>query len=474
MHDPLTVVWFRNDLRLNDHPAIDEALTFAEDHDTKILCVFHIHDDLFSHLHTRHDYFFQTLRHFSDDLKSRNIAIRFLYGEVTEAFASLLKEYSGVQAVFASKDYTSFATERDRTVRTLFEERNIRFTLTVSNHLQEPSSIMKDDGTPYKVYTPYSKQWLKKPVRGLLAGHEKKLRERTCEVAMNRGKLDDFLASSDRTWQALGEDHAHERLEQFVTDRLTHYGESRDFPAVAGTSRLSPYLKTGVLSVAQVYHAAYPLFEKGDDAAVTFIKELAWRDFYTMIHYHFENLRNQEFQEKYRTLSWNEDDELLEYWKQGQTGFPLIDAAMRQLNTTGWMHNRLRMATASFLTKDYRIDWREGERYFAEKLIDYDEASNTGGWQWAASVGTDAVPYFRVFNPVRQSKRFDPEGTFIRQYVPELKDVPASSIHEPAKLSEAKQKEYRVRIGTDYPLPTVDHSEARKAAITMFEGGTNQ
>lgn len=472
MMKPLTVVWFRNDLRLNDHPAIDEALAYAEDHDTEILCVFHIHDDLFTHLHTRHDYFFQTLRHFSDDLQSRGIAIRFLYGAVSEAFASLLDDFTGIQAVFASKDYTSFAKDRDDRVRQLMTKRNIRFTLTESNHLQGPSSIMKDDGTPYKVYTPYSKQWLKRPVRRLLAGYEKKLRVRTCESAMNRETLDDFLASSNKTWKALGEDHAHERLEQFVTERLTHYAEARDFPAVAGTSRLSPYLKTGVLSAAQVYHAVYPLFEKGDEAALTFMKELAWRDFYAMIHHHFDDLNNQEFQEKYRTLSWNEDDELLERWKEGQTGFPLIDAAMRQLNTTGWMHNRLRMATASFLTKDYRIDWRKGERYFAEKLIDYDEASNTGGWQWAASVGTDAVPYFRVFNPVRQSKRFDPEGAFIRQYVPELKDVPASAIHEPAKLSEAKQEAYNVRIGSDYPQPTVDHSEARKAAIAMFEGGT--
>lgn len=471
MTNTITAIWVRNDLRLNDHPAIERALDLAVGPDDRILFIFHVHDHYFQKNNPRIDYFYQTVLSFSDKLKKEAISIRFIYGNVEEAFMNFLESFPEVKTVVASKHPLDFAKNRDASIENLLSSKGVAFELTESNHIQHPDTILKEDGTPYKVYTPYMKQWMKRPVRPLIQINPDELREKSLNVDMNRELLDEKLAQSDLNWKAIGEDIAHERLAQFIEDRLDGYDEQRDFPAVAGTSRLSPYLKTGTLSAVQVYHAAFSAMENGSPGAQTYIKELAWRDFYAMIHSHFDNLNKQEFQQKFRNLPWQKNDELLTRWKQGQTGFPLIDAAMRQLNQTGWMHNRLRMAVASFLTKDYHMDWRVGEQYFAERLIDYDEASNTGGWQWAASVGTDAVPYFRVFNPVRQSKRFDPDGIFIRKYVPELKNVPDKYIHEPAKMSKEAKEQSGIVIGIDYPEPSVDHSEARKKAIEMFEGG---
>ncbi|AOM83696.1 cryptochrome/photolyase family protein [Salisediminibacterium beveridgei] len=468
-----TAIWIRNDLRLQDHPAIERALLISGKPDDRILFVFHVHERYFKKDNPRVDYFYKTVRSFSDDLAAKGIGIRFIYGSAEDAWHDFFDQFPDVTAVVATMDPTDFALERDALVKELTVARDVHFELTESNHIHHQHAIYKDDNTPYKVYTPYMKQWMKRSVRPLIAIDHAKLSEKSLNVAMNRDTLDQQLAHSRWDWKAIGEKNAHKRMTQFMEERLHAYDEQRDYPAIAGTSRLSPYLKTGTLSAVQVYHAAYAALENGSKGAETYIKELAWRDFYNMIHSHYDDLKHQEFQEKFRHLDWRNDPELLERWKQGQTGFPLIDAAMRQLNQTGWMHNRLRMAVASFLTKDYHLDWREGEQYFAERLIDYDEASNVGGWQWASSVGTDASPYFRVFNPVRQSKRFDPKGSFIKKYVPELSNVPEKYIHEPAKISGKAKEESGFEIGVDYPNPSVDHSEARLKAIAMFEGGSS-
>ncbi len=283
--------------------------------------------------------------------------------------------------------------------------------------------------------------------------------------------FDDVLARCSSDWKRLGEEEGKKRLESFCRSVLPDYHDMRDLPEKAGTSRLSPYLRTGALSARRVYTAADSFRQKtSKPGPETFIKELAWRDFYTMILHHFPETETKEFQEKYRSLPWRYDDDLLQRWKEGRTGFPIVDAGMRQLNSIGWMHNRLRMITASFLTKDYQIDWRLGEAYFAQKLIDHDPGSNIGGWQWAASTGTDAVPYFRVFSPIRQGERFDPDGTFVKKYVPELADVPKKYIHEPHTMSRQQQEEAGCIIGSDYPEPSVDHKIERKRAIAMFKG----
>ena len=260
---------------------------------------------------------------------------------------------------------------------------------------------------------------------------------------------------------------ALQKLNSFTeSGRIEHYKKDRDFPAIDGTSRLSHHIAVGEISIREVYGLAARFDSSGSE---TFIKELAWRDFYHQIYANFPQTKNQEFIKKYQNLDWRYDKKDFEKWKHGQTGFPIIDAAMRQLKQTGWMHNRLRMIVASFLVKDLLIDWRWGEEYFAKSLIDYDAASNLGGWQWAASVGTDAQPYFRIFNPALQSKKFDKNGDFIREFLPELAKVPAKYIHQPSQIPPEIMKAIQFKLDKDYPSEMVDHSVQRQLALAMFK-----
>ncbi len=248
---------------------------------------------------------------------------------------------------------------------------------------------------------------------------------------------------------------------------MEKYEQQRDFPELNKTSRISRYLRTGELSIRTVWESLQA--SSNSNGKTAFEKELCWRDFYHMIYVAFPNQKEESIQENYRNIEWENNREYFQKWQAGQTGYPIVDAAMRQLKKTGWMHNRLRMITASFLTKDLLIDWRWGEKYFQQMLHDYDPASNIGGWQWAASTGTDAVPYFRIFNPTTQSEKFDKYGNFIREFVPELYSLPEKWIHQPENMTIDQQKEYGVVIGKDYPFPIVNHKERRKLALTKYE-----
>lgn len=469
------VVWFRNDFRQHDQPAVSQALTQAVEEDGKLLFVFHLHPDFTDEIDMSRDYFFQTLSHFAEQCENAGTPLRILSGSPKEAFNSLLQEEQSIHTVYFSRDFTPFAAERDKEVKEVLDEHQVKMESVRGNYIHEPEEILKDDGTPYKVYTPYAKQWMKKHKSAMAETDTEKLSAYyLTPKEKNKENGDAFAKVLDKcnySWKRIGEENALDRLKYFTKNVLNHYHETRDLPEKAGTSRLSPYLRTGALSVRQVYEACAPqLDKKQSEGAETFIKELAWRDFYAMILHHFPETATEEFQAKYRSLTWNTDKEQLQLWQEGKTGFPIVDAGMRQLNKIGWMHNRLRMITASFLTKDYQIDWREGDAYFAKKLIDHDPASNLGGWQWAGSVGTDAVPYFRVFSPIRQAERFDPDGSFIRKYVPELKNVPDKYIHEPHKMPKKIQEEASCIIGKDYPEQSVDHKLQRKRAIAMFTG----
>jgi deoxyribodipyrimidine photo-lyase len=273
-------------------------------------------------------------------------------------------------------------------------------------------------------------------------------------------------------WPA-GEDQAHQRLAQFADEQIHYYQDERDLPAKPGTSQLSPYLAAGVLSPRQCLHAALHSnngeFESGSPGVFTWITELLWREFYKHILVGYPRVsRHRAFRPETEYLPWRNAPDELSAWKQGRTGFPIIDAAIRQLLETGWMHNRLRMVMAMFLTKNLLIDWREGERFFMQHLIDGDLAANNGGWQWGASTGTDAAPYFRIFNPTTQGERFDKAGRFIKAWIPELSDVPEKDIHTPHRWAE---KQHRV---LDYPLPIIDHARARKDTLAAFEAAKNR
>ncbi|MCA0985403.1 DNA photolyase family protein [Halobacillus yeomjeoni] len=466
-------IWFRRDLRLNDNTALAKALENTSG-DDKVFLFFHIDPNLNQTFDAQHDYFFQTLKALVDDSGHKGAEFHFIEGEPEQAFDELLDTVD-IDEVYFNSDEAGYGRDRDQRITKKLEGHDVLVYSFIDHHLHGAEEVEKKSGGYYKVFTPYYKQWKKVQKPAVQKVDHEKLAEHTIDEtdAFSHGKqaFESLLKKSDRSFEDIGESAAREQVDHFLDDAVYDYDEQRDFPAVEGTSRMSKFLRTGAISIRTVYHAVNDQvdYRKNTEGVETFISELVWRDFYNMIHHFYPNAWDEEMVEKYRGLPWNDDEELFERWKDGKTGYPIVDAAMRQLNETGWMHNRLRMTVASFLTKDMLMDWRKGERYFAEKLVDYEPSSNIGGWQWAASTGTDPVPYFRVFNPTRQSERFDPHGRFIKEWIPELEHVSKNYIHSPSKMPDNEQEKSKCIIGEDYPEPIVDHKTMRVRAIEMFE-----
>lgn len=470
-----TLVWFRADLRCQDNP----ALFYATQQATRgVLGLFVICPQPWK----EHDWgdrrvawLRRNLEALSSSLLRYNIPLLI---RTSQSFADIPVILSDVvhryecDAVFFNKEYEINERRRDQATTQWLETVGCRVFSFDDQVIVAPGRVHKADGDMYTVFTPFKKAWFK-----TLAGHAGQdplpcpKTQHMLVVGQDKipGMIDGFDLSKDREdlWQA-GEEAAHQRLQHFVTNRLATYHEQRDIPAIPGTSVLSPYLTVGVLSARQCFHAATEGSQSswlegvaGQNGVATWISELIWREFYRHLLVAFPKLcMYQPFQSKTRGLCWREHEPDFQAWCAGNTGFPIVDAAMTQLNETGWMHNRLRMIVAMFLTKDLLIDWRKGERYFMQHLVDGDLASNNGGWQWSASTGTDAAPYFRIFNPWSQSKRYDPEGIFIKSILPTLAEVPATALHAPALFASYRPK--------DYPAPICEHNEARQRAIQAF------
>lgn len=403
------------------------------------------------------------LKIIDDELKQKGGRLLILLGSAKKIIPALVAEMEA--AVFAGEDYEQETIARDK-----FIGQKIELVLSKQHVLLAPGEVLKKDGTPFKVFTPYASQWRKnlKPSdhaiyktddKGKYADFKTslKLAAKAGVTVIENGSAQKICEGAgyeyceNKIWTA---NKAQEVLKDFIKNRLAAYAINRDFPSINGTSAISPYLRFGLVTIRQCYNAA----AKTPHGA-KWISELIWREFYMMIMFNFPETADQEFRPEFRNLKWNYEKAALEKWKAGKTGFPIVDAGMRQLLAEGWMHNRVRMIVASFLTKDLLIDWRAGEEYFAQNLMDYELASNVGGWQWAASTGTDAVPYFRIFNPLLQSRKFDPKGEYIRKYIPELKDVDNKNIHAPAK--EARPK--------TYPAEMVSHEEMRPLILKFFK-----
>lgn len=463
------VVWIRKELRLDDNSALLSALSGLQ-LDEQLLCVFQLNPKQFKIGTKNHDYFFTALAEFSKTAALKGVPLHFLYGEPVESFKQLKDLCPDWHKLYLNEDSRGYGQKRDWEVIADCQTLGIEVVTVQDGHLHGAESVTKKDGSYYKVFTPFYRQWRKLPKQSVAALPELsgKLVDRRADFTEGRRKFEELMAQVSHDYRGIvGEEQGARRLNQFVLERMSDYERHRDFPALEGTSGLSAYLRTGELSIRKVWQAASAM--ASSEGQETFLKELAWRDFYHMIYHFNPQQSNQELKEQYRDLPWGNEPHLVDCWTQGLTGYPIIDAAMRQLNQTGWMHNRLRMLTASFLTKDLLVDWRIGEAYFAEQLIDYDPASNIGGWQWAASTGTDAVPYFRIFNPTTQSQKFDPEGTFIRHYLPVLEQVPSEWIHALNLMPQELQRELGIEIGKDYPLPIVDHQVARKRVLDFFK-----
>lgn len=460
------VMWFRRDLRLEDNTALKEALDNAE----KLLLVFHVHPDQFLGEESLNQAaFFKSVQTLRTEVEDKGGRLHILYGELEESFKKLKKTVSDWTDIYVNRDEKGYGLERDKQAGKLFKELDVTAHGYHDHHIHSAQEIKTNSKTPYKVFTPYFNKWKEKQKPGIVEvkwDSEKLITEQL--FADDEKTFDEFLSKQAPLDSVeLGTAAAHDCLQTFIEAHINEYDDARDLPAKDATSRLSKHLRAGEISIRTVYAEA--MKAEPSKSRDTFIQELAWRDFYNMVYVTNPKQKEQSIKEDFRRIEWDNNEDNFKKWIEGKTGFPIVDAAMRQLNQTGWMHNRLRMITASFLVKDLLIDWRWGEQYFQKMLIDYDAASNIGGWQWAASTGTDGVPYFRVFNPTTQSERFDKEGEFIRQYVPELKNVKGKKIHEPSKLTKKEQKEAGVIIGEDYPEPIVNHKRSRELAIQAFE-----
>ena len=430
----IVVFWFRRDLRLFDNHALFEALK----NNKQVLPIFIFDTEILNRLENktdrRLDFIHQALLNIKQTLNNLGSDLRCYHTTPIEAFKLLTQEYL-ITAVYANSDYEPYATERDEVIQKFLSEKKIQFRSFKDQCIFEKNEIVKDDNTPYTVFTPYSKKW------------KKKLQESDYTSHLNENYFQNFSKSDIRpmiSLNALGFNKTDITFSKNITVSnllLSKYKDQRDFPAIDGTSKLSVYLRFGVISIRQLVAQSISVSE-------TWLNELIWREFYMMILWHFPHVVNSSFKKKYDSISWRNNEKEFEKWCQGKTGFPIVDAGMRELNNTGFMHNRVRMIVSSFLVKDLLIDWRWGEAYFAQKLNDFDLSANNGGWQWAAGSGCDAAPYFRIFNPTEQQKKFDPQLTYIKKLVPEF--------------------------GTSkYIEPMVNHQTARIKTLQVYKNALN-
>ena len=463
-----SLFWFRRDLRDYDNTGLAAALNNSNE----VFCVFifdrKILDELSTKQDRRVDFIHQSISELAHSLEKKGGALIVRYGDAVEEIKKLVSELN-IEAVFTNKDYEPFAYQRDETVETLLQDQDIKFHHYKDQVIFEEKEILNKSGKPFTVFTPYKNAWLKR-VSGddLLVRDSDKLAHRLSnetkekilslkEIGFEKTNVSEILPAGMGGAQKLFDD---------FQSRMHSYKKARDFPAVKGVSYLSVHQRFGTISIRELVRAALSEHNQGGE---TWLSELIWREFYFQILANFPHVVKSAFKPQYDSLRWENDKQLFKAWCNGETGYPLVDAAMKQINQTGYMHNRLRMVTASFLTKDLLIDWHWGEKYFADHLNDYDLAANNGGWQWAASTGCDPQPYFRIFNPITQSEKFDPQGKFIRRYLPILKNVPDKYIHAPWTMPIKEQKSIDMLIGRDYPMPIVDHSEARNKALMLYQ-----
>ncbi|MGI4728810.1 MAG: cryptochrome/photolyase family protein [Janthinobacterium lividum] len=430
----VNLFWFRRDLRLHDNAGFYRALKS----DKPVLPIFIFDTVILDKLDDKDDsrvtFIYRCLAGMDKQLKENGSSMLIKNASPTQAWTDILNEFE-VDTVFTNQDYEPYAKERDAAITQILADKGAKFCTYKDQVIFDRDEIMKADGKPYTVFTPYKRRWLEKLNGFYLKSY---LTEKYFQNLLQ-------IKFQFPTLQSIGfEESSLPIPNQEYQSVIADYLQTRDFPALEGTSRISHHLRFGTVSIRELATEANKSAEK------TWLNELIWRDFYAMILWHFPQTMNHAYRPDFDKIEWRNNEQEFEAWCKGETGYPLVDAGMRQLNTIGWMHNRLRMVTASFLSKDLLIDWRWGEHYFSRKLLDYDMASNVGGWQWAAGTGTDAAPFFRIFSPDAQTKRFDAKMAYIKKWVPEVDD------------------------SSKYPKPIVDHREARDRCLKAFKKALNK
>ncbi|MDO5971018.1 deoxyribodipyrimidine photo-lyase [Flavivirga aquimarina] len=420
----INLIWFRRDLRLEDHTALYAAMNG----NNKVLPLFIFDENILNELpddDPRVNFIYESLKKLNQQLKEHNTSIAIFKGKPEDVFKNLIETYA-IEQVYVNKDYEPYAIKRDQKIKDLLSENGISLISFKDQVIHEESEILKNDRTPYTVFTPYKNKWLQfyKP-----------------KNMLPKVNFDNFLKGNHPfpSLQDLRLKSSKIIVKPYNLNVIGNYAKTRNFPYLDATSYLSPHLRFGTISIRQIIAK----IQNKDDV---FLSELIWREFFMQILFHFPKVVHQNFRSKYNGIQWLNNKTDFELWCHGKTGYPLVDAGMRELNETGYMHNRVRMVTASFLCKHLLIDWRWGEAYFAKKLLDYELSSNNGNWQWVAGTGCDAAPYFRIFNPIEQQKKFDPDLTYIKKWIPEFGS-------------------------TDYPLPIIEHRFARVRALERYKAG---
>lgn len=462
--------WFRRDLRDFDNAGLYHAVKNAQ----QVFCVFVFDTDILDQLTDKADrrveFIWESVNELQSALRKHGGELIVEYGKASDIISELAKTLE-VEAVYTNRDYEPSAISRDRQVTATLNSSDIAFHAFKDQVIFEQDEILTQTGKPYGVFTPYKNACLKKlndfylrpyPVdsyRQHLARNALQPLPSLESMGFKRTNLSSMKLPTGMSGGAT--------LFADFCERMARYQDTRNFPAIKGPSYLSVHLRFGTVSIR---HLARTAWQMGGNGAETWLNELIWRDFYFQILYHHPKVAaGHAYKDEFDQLAFPNIHALFDAWCTGNTGYPLVDAAMRQLNQTGYMHNRLRMVTASFLVKDLLIDWRWGERYFAEKLIDFDLAANNGGWQWAASTGCDAQPWFRIFNPITQSEKFDGAGKFIRKYVPELTACNDKEIHAPWLIPPLRLQALNIKIGEHYPAPVVDHATQRTQALALYK-----
>ncbi|HJS53970.1 MAG TPA: deoxyribodipyrimidine photo-lyase [Chitinophagaceae bacterium] len=428
MKSLVNIFWFRRDLRLNDNAGLYHALKDGKPVVPVFIFDRNILDELEDRADRRVEFIHLSLQQIQKQLSANGSSLDVRYGFPGEIWKQLIKDYS-IENVYTNHDYEPYAGKRDDDIAEMLKANGISFYTFKDQVIFEKDEILKDSGKPYTIFTPYAKKWVATLNDSYLSPYptEKYF------ANLSRQTAKEIIPLEKMGFRSAGQAFPDK---QWKSDVIKRYKDQRDYPAVEGTSGLSVHLRFGTISIRELAREAGKLNH-------TFLNELTWRDFYQMIIWHFPHVVTRAFKPGFDSINWRNNEEEFEAWCKGETGYPIVDAGMRELNATGFMHNRVRMIVASFLTKHLLIDWRWGEAYFAKKLLDFDLASNNGGWQWAAGSGCDAAPYFRIFNPYLQTKRFDPDFQYIRKWVPEFEEL-------------------------TYPQPIVDHEFARKRCLEVY------
>jgi len=468
-----SLVWLRRDLRLYDHHALFQALKKSK----SVYCCFIFDIKILEKLSNKNDrrieFIWHALKEIKSDLNKLGSDLIVEVGDPKFLIPSLIYKYK-CSALFLNKDYEKYAMDRDKKISDELQKNNIQTYKYKDQVIFEEKEILTQNNSPYTVFTPYKNNHLKKIFDEGIVQFDcdsckinlAKFKYRPLQTLKEIGFEKSNISSMNLPMATQG---GIKLIEDFKK-RIKNYGHNRNFPGIKGVSYLSVHNRFGTISIR---HLAKIALEHNSEGSASWLNELIWRDFYFQILSNFPHIEDgKTFKLKYNNLEFENDEKKFSAWSNGQTGFPIVDAGMRQLNQTGFMHNRLRMIIACFLVKDLLIDWRWGEKYFADHLIDFDLSANNGGWQWAASTGCDAQPYFRIFNPLLQSEKFDPDGNFIKKYVPELGFLNKKEIHQPSVFFNKSPNNFPIKLGIDYPFPIVNHAEQKAKIMTLFKNNS--